>query len=188
MKHAALILTLLAVVATACGSGSDPTPRRHAYPRIEQIPQEYAPVEGAALHVEANSRAEATLDSAGRWLTLRYAPYDADIYLTVTDADNEQALRAALDNRRERIALNLSGAPASTTHITSADSSFEAAVVYAPATTTPVQFVATDGLRYVVSGVAHLNAAADAPADSLQPVVDVLRRDIAHTLATLRAK
>ncbi len=49
----------------------------------------------------------------------------------------------------------------------------------------PLQFVATDGSGYVVSGALLLNAASGAAYDSIRPVEAALRRDIVHTLSRL---
>lgn len=88
---------------------------------------------GAAMPFEANTAAEARTDSGGRWLTLHYPVYNADVYVTFSEVDGADALIAVLDNRRERMSLNLNGAHASTIHVTSADGTFETALVEAPA-------------------------------------------------------
>lgn len=181
------VILLLAAVACDGGSREDAVPRRRAYPRVAVPDSTYARVSGVPLVFEACRAAEARVDSGGRWLTLHYPAYDTDVYVTFSPAASADALQAALDNRRERMSLNLYGAPATTSHVASADGTFEAALVYAPGTGTPLQFVATDGARWVVSGAASMDVEAGAPYDSVRPMVDVLHRDMVHALRTLSA-
>jgi len=181
----ATIAAIGAMIAAACGDGTPaPTPRRHGYPRIQVYDSCYSAVPGAALRFEVNCMAEARVDSGGRWLTVGYPLYGADLYITFTRAESSASLSAALDNRRERMVLNLGGADAATTHISSVGG-FEAALVEAPGSGMPLQFVATDGGRYVASGAVQLIDGAYAPYDSIRPVVAALRRDIVHALSQL---
>lgn len=185
MKPAAIILPL-AMLAAACG-GSDsnaPVPRPRAYPRIAVADSVFAPVAGAAIPFEASTAAVATLDSTGSQLTLDYPAYGMQLYVTLTVAPDPDRVGAVIANRRERMSLNLNGAPASTTHITSQDSTFEGVLLEAPGTGTPLQFLATDGMNCVASG-ALSTAATPAPYDSVRPIVAALRRDIVHALRTL---
>lgn len=188
MTRAAAIASLALLVASCGGNDGrhNAVPLPRAYPRITVADSVFSPVPGAAMPFEASTAATVQADSAGRWLTLRYPAYDAEVYVTLSQAPDQDRMGAMLANRRERMSLNLNGAPASTTHITSLDGSFEAVLLEAPGTETPLQFLATDGHLRMVSGVARLSAASTAPYDSVRPVVAALRRDIIHALKTLR--
>ena len=178
---------LAAATLAACGTGADDggsVPRRRAYPRLPEYGENYTPAPGAAARYYVNSSAELSVDSGGRWITVRYPLYDAEVYVTVSRAASQKELQAVLDNRRERMALNIGGAQATTEHVASPDS-FVGVVVGAPGTVMPVQFVATDGVACVVSGAARLNVGADAPYDSISPVVRTLSRDITFALKNL---
>lgn len=184
-----LTVLLLTIVASACGDAaapSDATPRRRGYPRLPEYDSIYAAAPRAPLHLELNAAACVADSNAGRWLTVSYPRHSSYIYITVSTASTDE-LKDILANRRERIGLNLGGMAGETTHIASADGSFEAALVEAPGAGTPLQFVATDGAGYVVSGAARIDVAADAPFDSISPIVATLRRDIVHMLSHLQA-
>jgi hypothetical protein len=50
----------------------------------------------------------------------------------------------------------------------------------------PLQFLATDNSRYVISGAFFMpNVTANAPIDSLQPIVEAVKRDLIHSLKHL---
>ncbi|MDE6498344.1 MAG: hypothetical protein K2L21_06775 [Muribaculaceae bacterium] len=187
MKRGAVIAILAAMLAACGGSdGRDAVPKPRAYPRIAVADSVFAPVPGAAIPFEACTAAQAQVDSAGRWITLSYPAYGATVYVTLSEAPDQERMAAMIDNRRERMSLNLNGAPASTGHITSLDGSFEGVLLEAPGTGTPLQFLATDGYRRLVSGVAQLSTAGTAPHDSVRPILAALRRDIIHALKNLR--
>ena len=185
MRRAVPFAILMSLLAACGGRDEAPVPRRRAYPRIAVADSAYVRVAGAAMPFEANTAAEARTDSGGRWLTLHYPVYNADVYVTFSEVDGAEALIAVLDNRRERMSLSLNGAHASTIHVTSADGTFETALVEAPGSGTTLQFVSTDGGRRVVSGAVRLDVPASAPYDSLQPVVAALRRDLIHAFTNL---
>lgn len=185
-----LTVLLLTLAASACGDAaapSDATPRRRGYPRLPEYDSIYAAAPRAPLHLELNAAACVADSNAGRWLTVSYPRHSSYIYITVSTAASADELKDILANRRERIGLNLGGMAGETTHIASADGGFEAALVEAPGAGTPLQFVATDGAGYVVSGAARIDVAADAPFDSISPIVATLRRDIVHMLSHLHA-
>ncbi|MDE7135919.1 MAG: hypothetical protein K2N91_04750, partial [Muribaculaceae bacterium] len=95
-------------------------------------------------------------------------------------------LESAIDNRSERIALNLGGREAEILSFATPYSlDCEVIVDKQGAGATPVQFIATDHRRFVVSGAAHIKG-DKMPIDSISPVVDMLRRDVIHSLKTLR--
>lgn len=178
---------LTAATLAACGTDagdSAAVPRRRAYPRLPEYGASYTPAPGAPACYYVNSHAELSVDSGGRWLTVRYPLYDAEVYVTVTRTASQHELKAVLDNRRERMALNIGGAQATTAHVASPDS-FVGVIVEAPGSVMPVQFVATDGVECVVSGAARLNVRPDAPYDSISPVVRTLSRDITFALKHL---
>lgn len=184
-RSAIIAVLLAAVAASGCGGNdSSPVPRRRAWPRLPEYDTCYTAAQGAAARFYVNCAAETRTDSGGRWLTVRYPLYDAEIYVTVSRVSTPERLRAVLDNRKERMALNIGGASATTSH-TGSPAGFEAALVEAPGSGTPLQFVATDGQGCVVSGAARLNVDAAAPYDSIRPVEQTLRRDIVYALKHL---
>lgn len=178
------------LLPTACGGNggtadNDATPRRRAYPRLAEYDTVYAPAGGAMLPLELNAAAEVADSNAGAWLTVAYPEHRSVIYITITRTAGPDELQRTIDNRRERIALNLSVEPGTTTH-TSSPGGFEAALVEAPGSGTPLQFIATDGRAYLVCGAAAIDGYPGVAYDSVSPIVGTLRRDIMHMLGNLR--
>lgn len=188
MKILPAIAAAAIAAAAACSAGADTdtaTPRRRGYPRLPAYDSVYASAPRAVLPLQLNAAACVADSNRGRWLTVAYPLHHSAIYITISTPASADELRRTLGNRRERISLNLGGAAATTVHLAS-DGGFESALVEAPGNATPLQFVATDGEGFVVSGAARIDAAADAPYDSIRPIEATLRRDILHMLNTLR--
>lgn len=182
----ATALTLLG----ACSSGNDnsaPVPRRRAYPRIEIPDSTFTIVDNApnSLQINAGANVDNTSDNSGKWITVSYPGLNAKIYYTFTPVDNS-TIDAVVDNRIERINLNLSGHKAEFIPVDTREGFTGQIVVDRFGGTTPVQFIVTDRGSVVVSGAAFLPAASEATTDSLSPVVDMLRRDIIHSIKTLK--
>lgn len=179
---AATLLTL-----SACGSGdnSTPVPRRRAYPRIEIPDSTFVTVENARNGLQINAFAQVECSADNKWVTVVYPDLNAKIYYTFTSVDSS-TIGAVVDNRLERINLNLSGHKPEFLPVDTREGFTGQIVVDRFGGTTPVQFIVTDRSNIVVSGAAFLHAAAGAPVDSLSPVVDMLRRDIIHSIKTLK--
>ena len=178
---------LMAACASRDSGGDDATPRRRAYPRIHEYDTVYTPAARAMLPLELNAAATVADSNAGAWLTVAYPEHGSEIYITITRTAGPEELQQAMDNRRERIALNIGSESATTVH-TASPAGFEAAVVEAPGSGTPIQFLATDGHAYLVSGAARIEGYPGVPYDSVSPIVATLRRDVMHMLGNLRYK
>lgn len=187
------IIIVLVTVMAACGSRGGvadvPVPRRTAYPRIEVPDSVYRTVDTSAATLQINSAAADSTSAVDGWVTVIYPHRQATLYISVTRLDPATAA-TTIDNRIERLSMNTGGA---TTDVTSLmlpdDGGMEAMVLVTPAETpTPVQFLVTDRRTLMVSGTATIDGAADAPTDSLRPVIEMLRRDVTHLVKTLKRK
>ncbi len=181
----------LLIVLTAGCSGADssaPIPRRKAYPRIEIPDSTYHSDAGLPYSLQINDSARGNVtrsDSRDRWVDVEYPAHNAVIYYTFSTVAPAE-LASAIDNRSERIALNLGGREAEILSFATPYSlDCEVVVDNQGAGATPVQFLATDHEGLVVSGAAHIKG-DKMSIDSIAPVVDMLRRDIVHSLKTLR--
>lgn len=188
-----LLAVLLSMVFSDCSSGSVDhvvIPRPVAYPRLCLYDTSHCVVpEAAPLLFYAN--AEATVchpqrgDGDSRWLNIAYLRYNAVVYCTftpVTDADRAKVL----NNRLERIGLNAGG---HFSEILTLDSpgGFHSQLLVTPAgSLTPLQFLSTDGGRWVVSGAAYFDHVPSVSvADSIAPVLDALKTDLLYSLERL---
>lgn len=193
MKIAVTCL-LLAVVLSGCsvGNKSDETvvPRRHTYPRIDVPDSAFTFIETGynGMQLSLNDATEYALhssdDGTSNFIDVNYPGLNAAIYFTITPVERA-TLPDVIVNRLERVSLNLGGTDAELLEFDS-PAGFENKVFVSRADiSTPVQFIATDGKTTVISGTSFLKDASVANADSLAPVVNMLRRDILHTLKTL---
>jgi hypothetical protein len=89
------------------------------------------------------------------------------------------------ENRLERIGLNLGGVAAERLTLTNGE--YDAMLVTSQdVRQMPLQFLATDNVRHVISGAFFMSdVTADAPIDSLQPIVDAVSYDLIHSLKLL---
>ena len=176
-------MSLLA--AAACSGPSDSAvPRKEAYPRVRLYEADYAYPSGLPLRFAVNSAAEYEVErkeSGDVWLSLRYPAYDAWIYCTFTNLKNRDA-EAAVANRLERMSLNIGGATAVMETFKGAGGADATMLTAKSAPMAPVQFIALDSLWLVSGSAVFGSASTDASPDSLAPMIDVLRRDIAYSL------
>lgn len=174
----------VASVLTACGGSEVPVPRDVAYPRIVEYGEAYVAADSLPLTLEVNAATIVTRPREG-WVDVAYPAYHATVHITITPAAGGE-MDEAVANRLERMALNAGSAPAVRESVVS-DGGFEGVVLTAgEPVSTPVQFVAADG-RYVVSGAAFFRDWTPAtPADSVAPMVEVVRRDILKMVKALK--
>lgn len=188
-----IVSGIVAIIMAGCTGGDTnvAVPRRHAYPRINVYDREYCEYSDGRLSFEINSGATTFTDSlsenGARWLTLKYPRYNASLFLTATPVTGA-TMERVIDNRLERMAMNVH-----TSDVGQIDPEnlhgFTAMVLYTPngGTSTPVQFLASDSCRWVVSGAVFIDdAAAVSRRDSIKPVVEALLGDVEHLLTTLK--
>lgn len=178
---------LLLLLAASCGRERRvDVPRQYAFPRIEVPDSAFAVFDNFPTPLQVNTSSKATItreNADGVWADIEYPSLNAQIFLTYIPIANQQQFASVVDNRAERIALNLGGNDAEVLSLTSGVYDSEIYVA-AGRVTTPVQFIAVCDTA-IISGMAFLPAAQEAVGDSLQPVVDLLRRDVLHMMKTL---
>lgn len=190
-----LLALITSIIFSDCSGESNVNmPRQKAYPRITTHDSTFTPLTSSPIHFEISTAATISLDSINsgntscensRWLNVSYNDYNAVIYCTFTPVDTS-SIDDVIANRTERMALNVGGNASELTELTNVNgftsrilSSLESAV-------TPVQFLSTDGNDWVVTGALHFTNATTADIDSLKPVINVIKRDIIHSLKTIR--
>lgn len=185
----AIVSLSLAILMAACADSRQdtPVPRRHAYPRPLLYPAEYVTTNTSGLSFDVNAAAEATSRNE-HWLDINYPAYRGTIHISVlTDLTHEQ-LRRALDNRRERIALNIGDSPYKVERFTN-PAGYDCEIIVAPeAGITPVQCIAiADDRGTLASGTfAFADNGSRADLDSISPIIDAVLADTRRALDTLR--
>lgn len=165
-------------------------PRRHAYPRIALPDSTYSFTTAGKSHlvIAVNDAATSTLrssdDGIACFVDVAYPTLQSTIFYTITPVDRA-TLSDVIANRLQRIELNMGASDAELLEFDT-PAGFECKVfVTRGDISTPVQFLSTDGTNLVVSGAAFVREASPATADSIAPIVDVISRDVVHTLKTM---
>lgn len=175
-----ILATLL--LAGCIGTENRPAavPRPRAYPRQEIYPATYSPSQVGNLTLMTNDSAHIKTD--GLWADINYPAYGVTVNCTVTPV-TATTVATVLDNRAERMALNSGGAYGEITRLTT-ESGASATLLSTPARgLTPLQFIATDSVSYVLSGAATLQGAASP--DSIRPIIEAISADLLYLLQKL---
>lgn len=175
-----LVFCILTLTA-GCTKRPAPVPRPQAWPRIELYPESYREVNGLMI----NDSARIERGETEGWFDIVYPAYNVRINCTLTHADSPVHLQSVIDNRLERLERNAGGASGEMTELTSAGGIGSFLMVTPGALATPVQFIATDSVRCVLSGTTVFTSPGVTP-DSVAPVVGAIERDIVFMLKNLK--
>lgn len=162
----------LFLLLAACGKAPVPTPRQHAFPRVNLYGEEYHTEEVMGRPIHVNDSAIFMLGEQPGWFNICYPAYGVTVQATLTLATGPQ-LHDVLANRAERMARNVASA---TAEISQAPG---VTLIVAPtALRTPVQILATDSLSWVLSAVAVSNWPAATNPDSVAPILPAIATDL----------
>ena len=180
-----LAVTGATAFVTGCQSNNRhglPLPK--AWPRLP-IEQHDSMVTVAGLPLPVNINPDATfqlIDDGHPGLTVSYPAVGTKIYFTFVKTRDRKEQDQVVRIRKQRIALNLNGAPARMRHSTPDSESDATLVVARSGVQTPVQLLATVG-DYVVTATAFIDDPQAAQSyDSISPIVRVVEHDMAHAL------
>lgn len=202
-----IAISLAATLLTACGHRSDnriwsdntpaasytPVPKPTAYPRLPLYDTAMVSVEQAPVYWLANAQAtvvtpdrSGTDDGTTHWLNIDYPDYDIIVYCTFTNVDPAKR-QEVIDNRTERMSLNAGGNNTEIIQLES-DGGFHSNLLVTPhGTVNPLQFLSTDGNRWVVSGTAFLkHAPRPGSEDSIAPAIQAVQADLLRSLSHLK--
>ena len=195
LPGAALFVGLLGLGAWECTGSSDAdtvaVPRPTAYPRIDIYPSSYTTIGVAHLAIEVNDSAvladkEHFPARDVSWIRINYPRYNADLYCTYTPITHAAPLDMVLANREERMALNSGGASSELTEWLNDAGIACRMLITKSGTVTPVQYIATDSAKFVLSGALYMHGLDKAPdTDSIAPVVRAVEADVLHLLQNL---
>ena len=188
-------ITSIAALCCLYGCGNRQTtdtgiPRPVAYPR----PVIYDPLyTSAGLPADFEVNASATVTDAGKsatsenqpvWVDITYPAYGATLHCTFTPVDDEASREKAMDNRLERMALNVGDNMAEQTELTSPGGFTTIILSTMGRTLTPLQFLSV-GDCWVISGAMRFHAEA-VETDSVRPLIDAVKTDIIHAAENIR--
>lgn len=187
---AALAVIGFAISAVSCGGDggaeSAAVPRRVAYPRLSLPKAEYDTMSFGNHHLIFNRSASVETERAengNRWFTATYPDIDGSQLMVTAIECAPEAIASILDNRAERINLNLSGNPGEVFELD--DSILSGQVIVSRSISTPIQFLATDNQSLVVSGALYMPKLTAQTRDSLAPAIDYVFSDVVAMLENL---
>lgn len=186
-------MVVVALLMVACGSRSSDNyvPKPKGYPRLDLPVAHYGllpPVH--PYQFEYNKIARILPDTFARsephWIFINYPAFHASVQLTYKPVQNNiNRLRAMLEDSYKLAARHNIKAYSIEQHNLRMKSGLEASVIdLSGEVPSQVQFVTTDSTTHFLRGALYFNTATEN--DSLQPVIQYIRKDIIHLLNTLR--
>lgn len=183
-----LIAFLWLLILIGCSGGesrSVPLPR--AYPRIDIPDSAYRSIDSLPVELAVNAGAVCSIRErdGGWWIDISYPGFTKGrFYLSLLYA-SPQNLHLMVDNRTERMALNLGGAWSEQIDLQSTGGWDCRLLVSSEAHAAPVQMIAVgDGM--MLSGGFYTELPSSVPLDSVRPVFDAAKRDMLTMLKNLK--
>lgn len=184
----------LSFLLSDCGTGSSETavPRRTAYPRIELYDTSYKMVDELPVELWVNRSADVSRGSHDgksdkNWINVHYPRYGATLYCTYTSLTTSTA-STAIDNRIERMSLNAGDLSTEISRLPLPEGGDATLLVTPESRVTPIQFLATDSVTFMVSGALSFDGRQEVVADSVRPILDAVKNDVLHALTHLKPK
>lgn len=179
------IIAILAAVMIGCQKAPQSVPRQKAYPRMALADTAMRQDSLAPKNIRflTNAQAESHAERPG-WLTITYPNSQAKIFVTFTSTTPSE-IEAVKANRLERLILNQGNATASNKEFINPQG-FSILVSETCSGTMPLQFIATDQSKMVISGAVTIPTALSYETyDSLQPLINALKEDVYKTMNDL---
>lgn len=181
------VATLFLLATLAACRQEVATPRPMAFPRVATCDTIYRLVDQAVIPIEVNAAANVEVAENGRWVNVDYPSYNGRLALTLGIYNRHDSINAAVENRIERMSINVGDFAAEQTSIDSPLGIHSVLLTTQAHCVTPLQFISTDRRRFLVSGSFSFNGpVGKEKSDSLSPVIDALRTDILHLINNLK--
>lgn len=188
------VLWAIIAIAGCNGSHDTPVPRPRGYFRI-QLPdtgvQNVHTPWDMLLPLSTHTRVSypndsIAKDSDSKWLNIDYPALNATVYCTYVVAPSRSALLAALDNRAERIALNVRGGKMPQVVLLQDTLQGITHQVFFSEhhNVVPFQFLSTDSATFLFSGAVYFHS--DMNPDSIAPAIDIVEADLLNMLQNLK--
>ena len=183
------VSSLLVALLAACGGGGNDSisvPRPEAFVRITLYDSVYSSLDSLPVRFDVNAATVSTVSHRSPrdiWADVAYPAYRGVLHVTFTRVTDDSSRMKTVDNRTERMALNL-GANRAEQIVLDSPGGFSTSILLSRSGgLMPVQFLSV-GKEWVVSGAFTFNTPSE-KADSIQPVVQALKSDIIHLSQTI---
>nr|WP_293844266.1 gliding motility lipoprotein GldD [uncultured Arsenicibacter sp.] len=186
-----LFVSLLAMAACGGQKSVDFVPKPKGYPRIDLPGHAYQPLEPThPYQFEYSKYARILPDTFARaephWIFVNYPKFNASIQLTYKPVLNDPArLKGMLEDSYKLAGKHKIKAYSIQEKVTRLPSGIWANVIELRGEVpSQMQFITTDTTTNFLRGALYFNTATDN--DSLQPVIDYIKKDMLHMLQTLK--
>lgn len=188
-----VLILCISLLLVACGSSSSDNyvPKPKGFPRLDLPAPVYKLLEPThPYQFEYNKIARILPDTFARsephWIFINYPAYHASVQLTYKPIQNNvNRLRAMLEDSYKLAARHNIKAYAIEQRKIRLKSGLEASLIdLTGEVPSQVQFVTTDSTTHFLRGALYFNTATEN--DSLQPVIQYIRKDMLHLLNTLK--
>jgi len=193
MKKSILILFLLIGFLSSCTEDDDDvfTPKPKAYMRIDFPEKKYYSYDSTCpfkfqLPVYSKVNFESNTSHEPCWFNINYLPFNAQLHISYRNVENN--LQKLIEDSRElAIKHQIKASGLEQTKI-AIDSTKVYGLIYdiEGNTASSMQFYVTDSSHHFLRGSLYFNVAPNI--DSLNIVVDFLKKDIHHLIKTLKWK
>ena len=187
------LILLTGLILASCGSSSSDNyvPKPKGFPRFDLPTPSYKLLDPThPYEFEYNKIARILPDTFARsepnWIFINYPTYHASVQLTYKPVQNDlKRLKAMLDDSYKLATRHNIKASAIVEKKLRLPSGLEASLIdLAGEVPSQVQFITTDSTTHFLRGALYFNTATEN--DSLQPVIQYIRKDILHLLNTLK--
>lgn len=188
-----VFIGFVGLLTAACGSDSSETyvPKPKAYPRFDLPAPNYVLLEPThPYQFEYNKVARILPDTfqnaEPHWIFISYPAFQASVQITYKPIRNDvNRLRSMLEDSYKLAARHKIKAYAVEQRTMKLKSGLEASLIdIAGEVPSQVQFVTTDSTTHFLRGALYFNTATQN--DSLQPIIQYIRKDVLHLLNTLK--
>lgn len=187
------IAVIMALALSECTEENiKPIPRRTAYPRITVCDTLYKKTSLLPINFEINAEATAInlkrnhTNDKSLWVDINYPIYNGTLSCTFSQAADSISINKILDNRTERIALNLGESSFEITDINTPHGISGKIFLTQTNMVTPLMFLATNHHNWVLSGSFGFNLSQTINYDSVAPILDAVNYDLIHAIKTLK--
>ena len=188
-----VFIGFVGLLMAACGSDTSETyvPKPKAYPRFDLPAPNYVLIEPRhPYQFEYNNVARILRDTfpnaEPHWIFISYPAFHASVQLTYKPIRNDvNRLRKMLEDSYKLAARHKIKAYAVEQRTMKMKSGLEASLIdISGEVPSQVQFVTTDSTTHFLRGALYFNTATQN--DSLQPIIQYIRKDVLHLLNTLK--